>query len=57
MRVTNRAGVVGRPNRLPRTRAAAIPAFTLSEMSDDSHSAMAPMMVNMALPIGLSVST
>jgi len=34
-----------------------MPAVTRSLMSDDSSSAMAPMMVNMARPIGLSVST
>jgi hypothetical protein len=33
-----------------------MPAVTCSLMSDDSSSAMAPMMVNMARPIGLSVS-
>ena len=33
-----------------------MPAVTRSLISDDSNSAMAPMMVNMARPIGLSVS-
>ena len=38
------------------TSAALIPAVTRSLMSDDSSSAMAPMMVNIARPMGLSVS-
>jgi hypothetical protein len=33
-----------------------MPAVTRSLMSDDSSSAIAPMMVNIARPIGLSVS-
>jgi len=33
-----------------------MPAVTRSLINDDSGSAMAPMMVNMARPIGLSVS-
>ena len=34
-----------------------MPAFTRSEINDDSSSAMAPITVNMAFPIGLSVAT
>jgi hypothetical protein len=34
-----------------------MPAVTRSLISDDSSSATAPMMVNIALPMGLSVST
>jgi hypothetical protein len=41
----------------PRARAAAMPALTRSEMSADSSSAIAPMIVNIALPMGLAVST
>ena len=47
----------GLPMRSPRTRAAFIPAVTRSLISEDSSSAMAPMMVNIARPMGLSVST
>ena len=36
--------------------AARMPAVTRSLMSDDSSSAITPMMVNIARPIGLSVS-
>ena len=54
--LTTRCGVGGRPRCLPRASAALMPAVTRSLMSDDSNSAMAPMMVNIARPIGLSVS-
>jgi hypothetical protein len=37
--------------------AAVIPAVTRSLMSEDSSSAIAAMMVNIARPMGLSVST
>jgi hypothetical protein len=37
---------------LPQTLADSIPALTRSEINDDSNSAIAPMSVNMALPIG-----
>jgi len=50
-------GVGGLPRCLPRASAARIPAITRSLISDDSSSAMAPMMVNIARPRGLSVST
>jgi hypothetical protein len=40
-----------------RASAARIPAVTRSLISEDSSSAMAPMMVNIARPMGLSVST
>ena len=51
-----RCGVAGRPRCLPRASAALMPAVTRSLISDDSSSAMAPMMVNIARPMGLSVS-
>ena len=41
----------------PGALAVAMPALTRSEINDDSHSAIVPMMVNMALPMGLAVST
>ena len=46
----------GHPRCLPRAAAAFMPAVTRSLMSDDSNSATAPMMVNMARPMGLSIS-
>jgi hypothetical protein len=49
--------VAGRPSGFPRALAAAIPALTRAEINDDSNSAIAPMMVNMAVPMGLAVST
>lgn len=55
--LTTRCGVAGRPRCLPRTWAAFIPAVTRSLMSDESSSAIAPMMVSIARPMGLSVST
>ena len=55
--LATRGGVPGRPRCRPRASAALMPAVTRSLMSDDSSSAMAPMMVNMARPIGLSVAT
>ena len=55
--LTTRCGVAGRPKCFPRVSAALMPAVTRSLMSEDSSSAIAPMMVNIARPIGLSVST
>lgn len=46
----------GHPRCLPQAAAAFMPTVTRSLMSDDSNSAMVPMMVNMARPMGLSVS-
>jgi hypothetical protein len=46
----------GRPWRVPFARAFAMPARTRSEMSARSNSAIAEIMVNMALPIGDEVS-
>jgi len=57
MRSTKCVDVRGRPTCFPRDFAAAMPAVTRSLMRDDSNSAMAPMMMNIALPIGLLVST
>ena len=45
------------PERFPRALAASMPVLTRSEMNADAHSAMTPMPVNIAWPIGLSVST
>ena len=55
--LTTRYGVLGRPRCRPRAWAALMPAVTRSLMSDDSSSAIAPMIVNIARPIGLLVST
>ena len=46
-----RGAIGGRPRRLSRTVAAFMPAVTRSLISDDSNSAMAPMMVNIARPM------
>lgn len=54
--LTMRSRLAGRPRCLPRASVALIPAVTRSLMSADSSSAMTPMMVNIARPIGLSVS-
>jgi hypothetical protein len=55
--VTTGGASGGLPIRFPRTRAAFIPAVTRSLISEDSSSAMVPMMVNIAQPLGLSLST
>jgi len=55
--LTTCCGVGGLPRCFPRAFAARIPAVTRSLISDDSSSAIAPMMVNIARPIGLLVST
>ena len=52
-----RLDVAGRPWCFPRASAAFIPGVTRSLICDDYNSAMAPMMVNIARPMGLSVST
>jgi hypothetical protein len=49
-------GVGGRPRCLPRASAARIPAVTRSLISEDSNSAMAPMMVNIARPMQIKVT-
>jgi hypothetical protein len=54
--LTVRAVTGGRPRCLPPAAAAFMPAVTRSLISDDSNSAMAPMMVNVARPIGLGES-
>src|SRR3954453_3068327 len=43
-----RFGMAGRPRCWPRASAARMPAVTRSLMSEDSSSAIAPMMVNIA---------
>ena len=53
--LTTCCGVGGLPRCFPRASAARIPAVTRSLISDDSSSAIAPMMVNIARPMGLSV--
>src|SRR5271163_2609758 len=45
---TMRCWVTGRPKCFPRVSAALMPAVTRSLMSEDSSSAMAPMIVNIA---------
>ncbi len=54
---TRWAGVAGRASRFTRALAVAIPTLTRSEINDDADSAIAPMMVNIALPMGLAVAT
>ena len=51
--LTMRRFVAGRPRCLPRASAALIPAVTRSLMSDDSSSAIAPMMVNIYRTVGV----
>ena len=46
----------GRPKRLPRALATANPALTRSRIISRSSCAIAPIMVNMAWPIGVDVS-
>ncbi len=55
--VMMRCDMAGRPRCLPRASAARIPAVTRSLISEGSSSAMAPMMVSIARPMGVSVFT
>ena len=50
------ACAIGRPSRTPLLRARSNPAFTRSRMMSRSSWAIAPMIVNMAWPIGVEVS-
>ena len=54
---TNCAGVAGCLSRLPRALAVAILALPCAEIHDDSYAAIALTIGNIALPMGLAVST